>query len=105
MNKNAWKTLLLLEPETKTWARVLDATLVLLATIFAAALFFFLPLEIDHLLLRTSFWGAILSTPVLAYALFRNATLLKIERLAFVVLVYSLTLALMMASFESSRSI
>ena len=97
MNKEKLKAVLF-KPEDKPWIRVLDAVAVSLGAFGICVLFFILPLSIESTLLKFSFYGAILSIPILAYTLYRKTNLSKIERIAILLLVLSTAFALMVAT-------
>ena len=96
---------LLLATESRRWARILDCLVVLLGAWAAGIIYFMLDLEVDNDLIQISIWGVIISTPVIAYMMYRVTHIYKIERLAILVLVLSAAFALLVASVESAKGI
>lgn len=91
---------LFFDTEERTWVRTIDALVVLFGAFAVGILFFVLPLKVDNRLLEFGFWGAILSMPVLAYVLYRDTNLSRLERIAILVLMLSLIFALMIVAFQ-----
>ena len=96
---------LLLAPEEKSWARIIDSVAVLLGLLAAGVLYFMFSSKIESNLLKYSFWGVIISTPFIAYTMFKLSNITKIERIAILILVLSAAFALLVASVESTKNI
>jgi len=90
-------------PERKAWIRKIDALMVLMTPFGIAGALFVLPIEIEIPLLRGAFYGALVCTPIVAYTLYRETNLSRLERIAILGLVLCLMLALTVAGIESKQ--
>jgi flagellar biosynthesis protein FliQ len=89
-------------PERKTWIRTLDAIVVLMAPACIAGAIFVFQIEIP--LLKAAFFGGLVCTPIVAWTLYRESNLSRLERIALLLLVLCLSLALMVAAIESKQT-
>lgn len=89
-------------PERKTWIRTLDAIVVLMAPACIAGAIFVFQIEIP--LLKAAFFGGLVCTPIVAWTLYRESDLSRLERIALPLLVLCLSLALMFAAIESKQT-
>lgn len=92
--------------ERKAWIRTLDAIVVLMApACIAGAIFVFqIEIEIEIPLLKAAFFGGLVCTPIVAWTLYRESDLSRLERIALPLLVLCLSLALMVAAIESKQT-
>ncbi len=102
MNKPGPSLALRFGPERKTWIRTLDAIVVLMAPLGIAGALFVYRIEIEAPLLKSAFYGGLICTPIVAYSLYRESDLSRLERVALLGLV--LSLALMVAAIESKQA-
>ncbi|MCP4391411.1 MAG: hypothetical protein GY802_24170 [Gammaproteobacteria bacterium] len=91
-------------PERKAWIRTLDAIVVLMAPLGIAGALFVYRIEIEALLLKGAFYGGLICTPIVAYSLYRESDMSRLERIALLGLVLCLSLALMVAAIESMQA-
>jgi uncharacterized membrane protein (DUF4010 family) len=91
-------------PERKTWIRTLDAIVVLMAPACIAGAIFVFQIEIEIPLLNAAFFGGLVCTPIVAWTLYRESDLSRLERIALPLLVLCLSLALMFAAIESKQT-
>jgi hypothetical protein len=96
---------LLLAPEEKSWARIIDSIVVLLGLLAAGVLYFMFSSKIESNLLKFSLWGVIITAPFISYMMFRVSNITKIERISILILVLSAAFALLVASVESTKNI
>lgn len=89
-------------PERKAWIRTLDAIVVLMAPACIAGAIFVFQIEIP--LLKAAFFGGLVCTPIVAWTLYRESDLSRLERIALPLLVLCLSLALMVAAIESKQT-
>ena len=89
--------------ETRAWVRTIDALMVLMASLGLAGAIFLYPIKLEIPLLKAAFYGALACTPAVAYLLFRESDLGRLERIAILGLVLCLGLALMIAAVEAAR--
>lgn len=92
--------------ERKAWIRTLDAIVVLMApACIAGAIFVFqIEIEIEIPLLKAAFFGGLVCTPIVAWTLYRESDLSRLERIALPLRVLCLSLALMVAAIESKQT-
>lgn len=90
-------------PERKAWVRKLDAFFILLMPLGLAGWLFFSPNTIEAPLLNGAFYGSLACTPIVAWAMYRETRLSRLERIALLGLVLCLGLALMVAIIEAGR--
>lgn len=90
--------------ERRGWIRAIDAILVLLMPLGLAGALFLNPVETNIPLLRNAFFGGLLCAPVVAWSLFRESGLNRIERIAILAVVLVMTLALMITALEAAGS-
>lgn len=76
-----------LGPECKRWVRIVDAMLVLFVAIGIGAIALFAPVTIEPTLLRYVFVGVSVSLPLIAWMLYRETTINRIERIAILLLI------------------
>jgi len=88
-------------PERKAWVRKLDAIVTLMAPAGIIGVLFVASIKIEIPLLKGAFYGALACTPIVAYTLYRETNLSRIERIAILSLVLCLSIALMVATLES----
>ena len=88
----------LLTPEAKKWIRVLESFFALLPAWTCIILFIVIRLPIDNHLLKISYLGSLLASPFIAYLMYRNSDLLKIERLAILIIMVAVSCAILVAS-------
>lgn len=93
-----------LGPERRGWVRTLDAAFVMLVPLGLAGALLLYPVDIDTPLLRGALYGGIACTPVVAWSLYRQTGLTRIERIAILGVVLCMSLALMIAATEAARS-
>ena len=93
----------LLSPERRVWIRVVESFFALVPawTSIVGLAFFEEPTEIY--ILKIASWGSIISSPFLAFLMYRDSDLSKLERLAILVLLLSAALALLVGHIESGR--
>lgn len=90
-------------PERKAWIRTLDAIVVLMAPLGIAGALFVFPIKIEIPLLKWAFYGGLLCIPIVAWTLYRESSLSRLERIALLVLVLCFSLALTVAAIESRQ--
>ena len=104
MNKNKIRNLLL-NTEDNAWVRAIDGTIVVSAILAIVLVFMLLSLSFENRLLGASFCGAIVSMPIVAYMMYRQTNLTKIERMSVLILTWSTAVSFMVASFEYTKNI
>ncbi len=95
----------MLKPEHKKWVRCIDALLTLLTATGIGIVYFVLPLKIEIPLLKTGFYIAMITLPIVAWMLYRPSDISRLERIAIVLLVLCALLTLMIAAIETSNVI
>ena len=90
-------------PESKTWIRVVDALMVLSLPLALAVAWFLFRVRPEPPLLQAAFAGTVVSAPVVAYCLYRESDLTRIERIAILALVLCLGFALLVATLEAGQ--
>ena len=92
-----------LGPETRAWVRTLDAVLTLGCAFSVTLLFFgYLP-ESAPRMLHLAFYGALVGIPIVAWTLYRETSLTRLERIAVILPVLALGFALMSGALEAGR--
>ncbi|MDH3761706.1 MAG: hypothetical protein OEU50_12045 [Gammaproteobacteria bacterium] len=104
MNKTGPSLATRFGPERKAWIRTLDGIAVLMAPVGIAGAVFVFQIEIEIALLKGAFYGGLVCTPIVAWTLYRETNLSRLERIALLVLVLCLSLALMVAAIESTQT-
>jgi len=94
----------LARPESKSWVRVVDASMVLFATAGIANIYFVLPIEFDIRLLDYASIGGLVCTPVVALTLYRVNDISRSERIAILGIVLTAVIALLVAALEASKN-
>ncbi len=89
--------------ETRAWVRTIDAIMVLLLPLGLAGALFLYPIKLEIPLLRMALYIALVCLPVVAFLLYRESDLGRLERIAILGLVLSVGLALMIAAIEAAR--
>ncbi len=102
MNMSAFKEKIL-SPERKAWVRIVEGFLTLLPAWTSIILVIEAkgPIEIE--LLKYSYWGSVISCPIIAFLMYRKSDIKKIERLAIIALMVSASFAILVASIESQN--
>ncbi len=90
-------------PEDKKWVRVLESFMALLPAWTCITLFIGIKLPIDNRLLKLSYWGSLLASPFIAYLMYRNSDLFKIERLAILIIMVAVSLSILVASLGNQN--
>lgn len=89
--------------ETRAWVRTIDALVVLLVPLGLAGALFLFPVKLVNPLLRGAFYIALVCVPTVAYLLYRESDLARLQRIAILDQVLCLGLALMIAAVEAAR--
>lgn len=91
-------------PEQKRWIRTIDALMVLMAAVAIMVLLFLFPNHGDLPLLSGTAYAALVCLPIVAYSLYRQSDLSRLERVAILVLAICVCMALLIASVELNRA-
>ncbi len=91
-------------PERKRWVRIVDALLVLGVAIGIGAMALFAPVTIEPATLRYACVGVGVSLPLIAWMLYRETTINRIERIAILLLVVAAGFALLHIGMEQTAS-
>lgn len=92
-----------LTPQRKIWVRVVESFFALLPAWTSIILHFSLKAPVDIYLLKLAYWSSILACPFIAFLMYRNSDLTKIERLAILGIMISASFAIMVASIENQN--
>lgn len=92
-----------LRPQRKAWVRVVESFFALLPAWTSIILLIELKAPTDIYLLKLAYWSSMLSCPFIAFLMFRNSDLTKIERLAILGIMMSASLAILLASIETKN--
>lgn len=95
----------LFDAERKRWVRIVDAVMVLLAAIGIGAALFYAPVTIEPAVLQYAFWGALVSLPFVAWMLYRETTINRVERIAILLLVLALGFAFIYIGFGQAARV
>ena len=93
-----------LRPERKRWVRLVDAVLVLFVAIGIGAIALSAPVTIEPAMLRYVFAGVTVSLPLIAWMLYRETTINRIERIAILLLSMATGFALLHIGMQQAAS-